>query len=201
MDSTVLSLCVVVFCHPSPPPPTETRESLAERLDAEITPKSPTELAIEQERLSFDVAPPLEIQRDYPQHQDIDRLAQAANAWTDLVADSDSIHSVLYRIERTCSPDWDDDNLRVLGRRLLAPELPFSSWEVYGGTGSIVYKDEQGRMWNFTIQPRALDTTKLYLDASLLIEADPNLATEEVARSLQDVWETSLSFLQEVSGA
>ena len=198
MDTTVLSLGVVVFGNPRPP--SDPRDALAERLDAEIIPKSPTELSIEQERLSFDVAPPLEIQRDYPQHQDIDRLAQAANVWIDLVAEPDSVNSILYRIERTYSPDWGDDNLRVLGRRLLAPNLPFPSWEVHGGTGSIVYRDEQDRMWNFTIQPRVPDTTKLFLAASLHIGADPSLAIEEMARSLQDVWETSLLFLQEVSG-
>ena len=201
MDSTVLSLRVVVACDTTPPPPMETLGSLAERLDAEVAPKSSTELAIEQERLSFDVVPPLEIQRDYPLHQDVARLAQAVNVWTDLVADLDSVSSVIYRIERTYLPDWDDDNLRALGRRLLAPELPFSSWEVFGGTGSIVYNDKQGRVWSFNIQPRVHDTTKLYLEASLFISAVPNLATEEVERHLQDVWETSLNFLQEVSGA
>ena len=199
MNTTVLSLGVVVFGSPGSPS-TDLRDALAERLDAEVIPKSPTELSIEQERLSFDVAPPLEIQRDYPQHQDIDRLAQAANVWIDLVAEPDSVNGILYRIGRTYSPDWGNDNLRVLGRRLLAPNLPFPSWEVYGGTASIVYRDEQDRMWTFTIQPRVPDTTKLFLEASLHIGADPSLTIEEMARSLQDVWETSVLFLQEVSG-
>ena len=199
MDTTVLSLTVVVFGNPSGPPSMDTPESLAVHMDAEVTPKSSTELAIEEERLTFDVAPPLEVRRDYPQHQDIDRLAQAASVWTDLVADPDSIRSIIYRIERICSPDWGDDNLRVLGRRLLAPNLPFPSWEVHGGSGSIFYKDEQGRMWDFIIQPRVPDTTKLYLAAGLHTGADSNLAIEEMARPLQDVWETSLRFLQEVS--
>ena len=199
MNTTVLSLGVVVFGNPGSPS-TDPRDALAERLDAEVIPKSPTELSIEQERLSFDVAPPLEIHRAYPQHHDIDRLAQAANVWIDLVADPDSVNSILYRIELTCSPEWSDDTLRVLGRRLLAPNLPFPSWEVDGGTASIAYRDKQDRMWNFTIQPRVPDTTKLFLITSLHIGADPNLAIEEVARSLQDVWDTSLLFLQEVSG-
>ena len=200
MSGTVLSLNVAVFCNPSPP--SNPQESLAERLDAEVTRKSPTVLAIEQERLSFDVAPPLEIQRDYPQYQDIDRLAQATNAWTDLVTEPDSIQSVIFRIERTYSPDWDTDEVvRVLGQKVLAPDLPFSSWEVYGGMADIFYKDEQDRMWSFNIQPRVPDPTKLYLGASLLVRTGPNFATEEVARTLQDVWANSLLFLEEVSGA
>ena len=200
MDTTVLFLGVVVWANSSQLS-TTIRESLAERMGAEVTPESKTELVIEQERLSFDSAPHLEIQRDYPQHQDIDRLAQAAKAWIELVADPASIAGAGCVIARTCSPDWGNEVMQALGKRLFArADLPLSSWEVDGGSGSIHYRDEQGRAWNFAIEPRLPDTTKLYLGASMRFGAGPDLSIEEMTRSLQDVWKTSLLFLQEVTG-
>ena len=89
--------------------------------------------------------------------------------------------------------------MQALGNRLFArADLPLSSWEVYGGSGSIMYRDEQGRVWNFAIEPRVPDTTKLYLGASMHFGADADLSIEEMTRSLQDVWKTSRRFLQEV---
>ena len=200
MDTTVLSLDVIVWGNSGPLSST-IRDSLAERMDAEVTPDSTTELAIEQERLSFDSTPPLEIRRAYPQHRDIDRLAQAAKAWIELVAEPASVAGVGYGIARTCSPDWGNEVLPALGKKLLADDLPLSSWEVYGGSGSIIYRDEQGRVWNFAIEPRLPDTTKLYLGANMRMGADSDLPIEEMTRSLRDVWEVSRRFLQEVVDA
>ena len=203
MDTTVLSLGVAFMDTPAETLSPDKLSSLAGRMDAEVTFESPTELTIEQERLSFSV--PVGVERSYPAHRDIGRLAEAAQVWLELCTDTPTSRSVVYAISRTysLSRDIEDSSeaILALGKKLFAPSLPFSDWQVVGGFASIFCQDNQGREWNFTTGPRTPNSTRLFLGVSLHTTPDSNLSIEEMARSLRDVWKTSLRFLQEVVDA
>ncbi len=138
------------------------------------------------------------ISREYPEREDLDRLAtiatQAVNC-SDLSAQH--LRAFGYNIEMVFDQTSNENAFLYVGRRLFGVNPagePLRNFE--GGAGRLVFSDTVGRH-TFSIEPRFGDeiTSKVFLGLNLHKNEKKLPSQEEIEKSLNDLWTEAVTFM------
>ena len=153
----------------------------------------PIGVAVEREHLAFKFSrTEALVEKGYPDRGDLARVAQSVEAFVSTAISDFEVASVRYGI--ACVVPSDSQAPAVL-RKLFAAELPLPSWTVLGGWGTLLYSDQSARQWQFTVEPRATDDTKVFLGGALL-EEQSGLDVAYMTDRLEQLWIVSGQFLE-----
>ena len=141
------------------------------------------------------------IERQYPSPDDLERLADVANyaiQVTDLKGQVPT--AVGFNIDLVYRQTEDKASETYIGERLFSNErLGIKDWTMVGGGGKISFEGN-GARWNFTVEPRANDTSHRNVYLSLNRHKDgqqvPN--RDDILLVLQEVWKRSHEFASQL---
>jgi hypothetical protein len=138
------------------------------------------------------------ITREYPERNDLQRLARIA---TQAVECSDltdqSLEAFGYNIEMVFGQSSNENAFRYIGRRLFGVNpAGESTWNFEGGAGRLVFSDAFGRH-SFSVEPRFGDesTSRVFLSVNLH-RNESNLPEEnDIADALDSLWTEAEVFM------
>lgn len=144
------------------------------------------------------------VERHYPQHRDLARLAQVtacAIAASDLTGRPVSAYGI--NVDLVYDQTSGESAQTYLAQRVLSPVVGNSNaWSLVGGSAKLVFNDD-GRRWTATLESRLADetTTKVFLGLNLHL-TDRQIPTEaELSALLTEVWEQAHGLMERVDGS
>ena len=156
-------------------------------------------LRLDRERIALDLSPSRSsIAREYPEYSDLARLAQVsalAIGCTDL-ADRAPL-AFGYNVEMVFSQDTGQSSIQYIGERLLSYQsLGRAGWDLFGGTGQIIYTGDASR-WAITIRPQTGDAATTRIALALNLHKDEQRLPDEteIRRSLEEARKEAVSFM------
>ena len=197
----------------------EQRDKFAEKVNTEITvemfasgpvPSLPTVgspagmaetglmLNLHKDRIQL-ISTPVRasIERQYPTFEDLDRLAQVASYAIDISnLEGQEPRAFGFNIDLVYRQSREKLSEKYIAERLFSrATFGFEEWDIVGGGGKISFESNNAR-WNFTVEPRANDSTgeRVYLSLNLHKDKQETPDQEEILRSLQEVWHRSREF-------
>ena len=154
---------------------------------------------LQKDRISLDLSPSRSvISRDYPQKDNLDRLARvAALAISNTDLEGRTSQAFGYNIELVCEQDSGRPAFAYLAERLFAPNFSANEgWKLVGGAGKLLF-ESNGKRWLVSVEPRFGEeaSERIFLSLNLHIGGGglPNEA--EITNSLLETWEQAHSFL------
>ena len=144
------------------------------------------------------------VERNYPQLDDLGRLAQVtacAIVASDLTEWRVSAYGI--NVDLVYDQTSGDSAQTYLAQRVLSPAVGNSNaWGLVGGSAKLVF-DDDGRRWTATLEPRLGDetTSKVYLGLNLHL-ADRQIPTQdELSALLTEVWEQAHGLVERVDAS
>ena len=137
------------------------------------------------------------IDRQYPLLDDLVRLAEVAGHAIDHTSfEGQTLIAIGFNIQLIYRPSEETPSERYIADRLFSHRcFANEEWALVGGGGKLSFEG-QGARWNFTVEPRANDSSSRRIFLSLNMHRDtqqiPN--REEILSSLQEVWNRSRDF-------
>ena len=178
-----------------------------------VLPASPTpaalapttvSLTLDRERITVEpLLERLEVTKMYPSAPEelrrVGEVTSCALGNAGLVAGS--VASVGYNMR--FAYEIDQPVVALLKERCLAPTWPKPlDWGVLGSTTcNVLFRDVEGRQWTILMEPRNrdLESSKLFCDVNLHFQKPHDFNQRLFVANLQHLWETSTSFVKELT--
>ena len=189
----------------------EVLESVAQGIEFNFSPSgvsasvpqspAPRVLSLERDRIMLDLNPGRStITRNYPDEESIGRLSQVANlAIVESNIQGQELRAFGFNIEAVYGLTSDDNALQFLASHIFAPNLfQRSGYQFIGGSPRLRL-ERDGRLWNFTIEPRLGDpnSTRIFISLNLHVEDIVLPSESDIKESLQEVWDQAHAIVRE----
>ena len=137
------------------------------------------------------------IERQYPTYADLERLAEVATYAIDCTGPEELVPDAFgFNIEIVYRPTEENASGNYIAERLF-PNKTFGidDWNLVAGAGKLTFEGNDA-LWNFTLEPRANDSSARRVYLSLNLHRNKRLLPthEEILHSLQEIWERSRTF-------
>ena len=155
-------------------------------------------ISLNRDRIVLDTSPSrAAIRRDYPDKNDMARLAEvAALAMEQSPSSRQNLRAFGYNIDLVYNQDSGEPALQYLAGRLFSEGLPRrGEWNLVGGAGKMIYK-EADNQWQITVEPRFNEpnTSRIFLTLNLHKERQVPPSESEIKESLIDAWTQAHDF-------
>ena len=141
------------------------------------------------------------IEREYPSYGELDRLADVVSrAISHTRADTSEVRALGYNVDVTYNQDSGLRAMEYLAQRLYSQNfLSTENRRILGGSGKLSFIGE-GRIWNFSIEPRLNDnnTTKVFLGLNMHIDSTSVPEKDAIAACLRESWNSAHEFAVEL---
>ena len=150
-------------------------------------------LALNRDRIALELsADRTVISRDYPQRDELHRLAEIAGHAIG-ISDISKQHIRAYgfNIEMVLNQNSGAPAFSYLSRRLFDAEpLGNEGWQFVGGAGRLIFNDG-GRRWTIKLEPRFNSETesRIFLDANLHVGKQSLPDESEIMATLEEIWD------------
>ena len=155
-------------------------------------------LTLHRDRIQVISAPSrTAIERQYPSFDDLERLAEVAGHAIE-ATELEGQRQIAYgfNIELVYRHGEEVSSDQYLAHRLFSNrQFGIEDWPLMGGGGKVSFEGN-GARWNFTVEPRANDTSgkRVYLSLNLHRDSQEVPSREEILDSLREIWERSHKF-------
>lgn len=154
----------------------------------------PKRLTLNRDRITLDLSPARSvIEREYPQEEDLDRLAKVAESALSSTASRATPQSFGFNVDIVYGTDSSQPASRYIAERLPAGDLAIDEdWHLEGGSIKLAFRGDE-TLWTIRLEPRfqELDTPKLFLSLNLHREEQRTPSQDEIAERLRAVWKTA----------
>ena len=157
-------------------------------------------LTLNRDRITLDLSAARSIiNRDYPSHEDLPRLAQVARqAITTTSITENQLRAFGFNIELIFDQDSGTPAFGYLSERLFdVGPLGNEGWQFVGGAGRLIF-DDSGRRWTVSLEPRFNDETesRVFLTVNLHRPEQRVPTEDEIRGSLEEIWDVTHQFVQ-----
>lgn len=150
--------------------------------------------ALNKDRITLSLSPPRSvIERDYPDYDDLERLADVAYIaiTTSAIPGEIQPQALGYNIELVYEPDVNEPASEYLAERLFASKVPGANeqWKLVGGSGKLRFEGE-GKVWRVAIEPRFNDENdpRVFFTMNMHISEMRFPSRNEIRESFQEIW-------------
>ena len=162
---------------------------------------------LERDRISIQVIPGrTTISKGFPSFPDVEndilRICDVTdNAIQSSTLENNTPTAFGFNIQLVADNDSDEVASSYIGNRLFGGWSNGNDWQVEGGTGQLIFRDDRQRRWSFNLQPRPandMSTKRVYLATNLHLDEDrvPNL--DEIKASYDEMIERISAFLTQL---
>ena len=162
---------------------------------------APRTLSLERDRIVLDLNPGRStITRNYPDEESIRRLSEIADfATAQFNSQVQELHAFGFNIEAVYGLTSGENAIQFLASRIFVPCLfQRSGFQLKGGSPRLSL-ERDGRLWNFTIEPRFGDPdgSKIFISVNLHVEENTMPSESHVKDFLQEVWDQAHAIVGE----
>ena len=171
---------------------------------AALTPPTVASLTLERERITVEPLPQrLQVVKNYPSDpEELGRVGEVTScALRSASLEAGSITSVGYNMRFVS--EIGQPVVAFLKERCLAPAWPSPvDWGFLGSTTcNAIFRDGAGRQWTLLMEPRRRDvkSSRLFCDVNFHFQKPHEFRQSLFVDNLQHLWETSTSFVRELT--
>lgn len=154
----------------------------------------PKRLALSRDRITLELSPVRSvIEREYPEEDDLDRLAKVAGHALSNTASPGTPQSFGFNVDIVYGTDSSQPASRYIAERLQAGNLALDDdWHLEGGSVRLAYRGGD-TLWTIRLEPRfqELNTPKLFFSLNLHREEQRTPSQDEITERLRAVWQTA----------
>ena len=162
---------------------------------------------LERDRISIQVIPGrTTITKGYPSFPslegDVARICYVTkNAIESSNLEDNTPTAFGFNIQLVAGYDSDEFASSYIGERLFGGWSIEDDWQIEGGTGQLIFRDDRQRRWSFNIQPRPANdrfTKRIFLATNLHLEEERFPNHEEIESSYNEMLERIETFLKQL---
>lgn len=162
---------------------------------------------LERDRISIQVIPGrTTISKGFPSFPDVEndilRLCDVTdNAIRNSTVEGNTPTAFGFNMQLVADNDSSEIASSYIGNRLFGGWSDGNDWQVEGGTGQLIFRDDRHRRWSFNVQPRPandMSTKRVYLATNLHLDEDRFPQRDEIKSSYNEMIERISAFLTQL---
>ena len=166
-----------------------------------------TTLTLNRDRIVIDVSQNrTAIEREYPAVHDLERLAEVAGYAIKKTKnfENQTLRAIGYNIELVYNQTSGKPAVAYLRDRLFNPNVPRNDgWKLAGGNARLTFIDDDGRLWNISLEPRFNEqaVSRIFMSLNAHKEKPEAPNTDDIRHYLQEAWEQAHDFVSRLDAA